>query len=290
MWRRTGFTLLEVLLVVAILVVLIGLMLPAVQKVRSAAARASSQNNLRQFILATHTYAADNGGRVPGVFNPVPEDGVSRSLFCVLLPYLEQGAAYREPQAEGEPAVRIFVSPADPTLGQPFRGNSRISYAANATGFRTRANLNASFPDGLSNTIAFAEHYSWCRNTQFHYGFGFFTPSGLLFSPAFHRATFADGTSNPVGDMFFPSEQDIYPVTSGNPPRSVGSDPRLTFQVRPNPANGECRPDLAQTPHESGMLVALFDGSVRILHPGMAAEVYWGAVTPNRRESLGSDW
>lgn len=274
---RAGFTLLELLVAVAIMAVLIGLLLPAVQKVRQAAIRADSANRLKQIALAAHNFAAAHDGLLPDVSGLTPVNG--SSVFDALRPLLEIQVSLSENPA-GITVVPLFLSPADPSVTPGGKGT--CSYAANSLLFRTGNMLPASVSDGTSTTIAFAEHYARCGNTSFSWsllGSQCEDASGRQIpctNARTHRATFADW-----------SYGDVIPVTAGAPPASTGSVPGLTFQS--SPALAECDGRLAQTPHASGMLAAMTDGSVRTVAKDVSPAVYWAAVTPAGGE-VSADW
>lgn len=284
MRRRNGATLIELMVVVGIVTTVLAILLPAIIQIRAAALRMESMNNLKQLTLAVHTHSINRGGALPDLSygNGDPRE----SLFFVLLPYIEHGNFYEDVKAGKVPLssnnlIKPFISPADPTA-TPGRAPPLTSYCANAQLFTKGARMPGVFRDGSSNTIMFAEHYGYIRNdktstsTMFYWYFQ--SDPDVISKPGLgtfvvRRATFADEKSG-----------DIIPIPVPGVRESIGSDPNLTFQLRP--AVEDADPRIAQTPHASGMLVGMGDGGVRVLRPGMTPTVYWGLVTPAGMEPV----
>ena len=104
-------------MVIALMALLLGLLLPAVQRVRAAAARAQCQANLHNLALAIAMYRDDHGGIYPpAALNPF--DSAKPQLFAVVAPYVESN-------------LQVFACPSDseyfPVYGDSYEYRQKVS-------------------------------------------------------------------------------------------------------------------------------------------------------------------
>lgn len=246
--RREAFTLIELIVVIAIIGVLIGLLLPAVQAVRAGAARTQSANNLRQIGLGMNNAALNYNGEMPPAIGLYPKGGATLGTFFFhLLPFIEEDNIYNNPPGGSLGVVnnvKTYVAPLDSSN----TGGGLKSYACNALLFQPGNKLPAKFgTKGTSKTIICMERFANSSTALAGASAATAAPFGALVYSATPAPALATGhyyafsnTTNysniclPYGNQGYPRPADglaagsVFPNTATDTPAGTSNLPTTT--------------------------------------------------------------
>ena len=280
---RVGFTLIELLVVIAIIAILIALLVPAVQKVREAAAATQCQNNMKQIVLACHNFHDANkrfqmqGDPLCGAGN-----GTANSSYLVpILPYLEQQAIYDHIYNNGGSTdvvdqVFAYMCPMDPRnfsttypgwAGTSYVGIAGWSYHSTAGDqigvFNQAAGSNlgvqvtiATITDGASNTVMIGERPPSC---DLYWGWWSFNVGYDAVSGSQNSEELSSFT---IGG----------PMCSPQPPGPCGGA-NYVFGGGPRKVGNPCSMNQLWSCHTAGAFFGFADGGIRFISYGVSANV-----------------
>lgn len=267
---RTAFTIVELLVSIAVISLLLSLMLPAVHKVRSAAAKMSCQNKLRQVALALHHHH-DNQSAFPSAYKGRRSSEPNRRVSWIgrILPELGEGPLADQVRSDfartqntrehvgPKHLLNIIACPADPDAGSVHRYHDREYAFTNYHGnlgtesrsrdgilFRDSAIRMEWILDGSSQTLLAGERPP---SPEFRFGW-------------WYVGIGQDGSAS-MEYLMGTREMNRMTVTAG-PYAACGPGP---FHFQPTDPQSFCSAFQYWSDHSGGANFAFCDGSVRFL-------------------------
>jgi prepilin-type N-terminal cleavage/methylation domain-containing protein/prepilin-type processing-associated H-X9-DG protein len=287
MFRRNGFSLIELLIVIGICALVIALILPAVQMAREASRRTQCRNNLKQIVTALNSYESNHQ-----VFPAGSTLRTDFSAHAAVLPNLEKsalfnainfhvpaGAADMSNNTARAAAVALFLCPSDRELPS-FHTNAWTNYAANngrgwdwfgpdgAFLINGRYLRASDFSAGMSKTIAFCEWVIAAPGEQ--------DPIGNVYSTT---------TAATNADDFVEMCRNVNKLTTGGgkgKPWLWGSLGCSLYNHLLGPNENTCTNNMsvldgaysASSRHPGGIHAAHFDGSVSFVSESVELELW----------------
>ncbi len=279
--RRSGFSLIDVVVLIGILLLGLALFFPVMNRIREKAKLTQTQNNISQMVKAVHVH--DEAQKImPPAYGEFPGGKFVASAHVHLLPYLEQAPLYdmlsEKRKGAEQTKIPVFLSPLDTsTMGdktggvQNFAANLRVFSAkawkqvdkniADLKGIHpTTGTIQAACIDGTSNVMMFTTKFGVCGEGG----------SRFIAEPASKFAAFFG--------------QNLATV------KAHPSDEKATFQLSPGPKECRFSPLMAQSFSRPYLTVGLGDGSVRSVHSRVSPQSWNAALVPNDRVNPGGDF
>jgi prepilin-type N-terminal cleavage/methylation domain-containing protein len=273
--KATGFTLVELLVVITIISMLMALLLPAVQSARESARRATCMNNQKQLSLAMIQYEGANRN-FPGYLNTITTDAAATtrpaSWLVPLFPYIERADLYRQWRdstlAPATPFMRLLICPSDPPDTTGPSTTPPLAYVVNC-GLPDSSGIE---PGTTKQSTAVFHNISTAVSPRITMSLDYISQhdgssTTLMLSENVDAGNWTDTTEAPIGFNWQNSGTEV------RINQNVGVSPAATTLVNARPSSY----------HVGGVIATFCDGHQYFLRENIDYAVYRHLMTPDSR-------